>query len=180
MDSFPEPEVIGVDTPPCSPVLFNDDSFDIPDIHEVVSPMKRARSTKTAPGRKSKRRKNGNLPPSTHAGEVEPVDDFCESHIFDEEVAEGYAGYIDSVKEQVAGFFPVSDDLYVVQGWDEKFSCVKVSLISKNNPIKLTSFLEYMVSLTTCRCWERRTHRVYLSSRPQCLKNSLRSRTIYS
>lgn len=179
MAPLPELEVVEVDTPPCSPILFNDDSFDTPDLQQVASPVKRARSTRSI--QRAKRQKNDDAPYSTPVAGVQADYDYTrESPDFDEVVVDGYAGYVAAAKGQLAGFYPVSDDLYVVQGWDEKFSCVKAGLTVKRISEDSPAFLEYVVSLTARCCWERCAHRVLLSPRPRHLASRLCSRTIHS
>jgi hypothetical protein len=132
MNSHLEPENIDVDTPPPSPVLFIDDSLDSFDTQEVVSPAKR---TKTASvGRRStKRRKKDSVPIieqrlEEFVQDSSGYDSGSELHPLDGGLADGYAGYVVAASEQLAGFYPLSRDLYVVQGWDNKLSCTKVCL----------------------------------------------------
>lgn len=131
MDSPPELERIVVDTPPPSPISFADDSFDSIDTQGVVSPVKRTRIRGAV--KHSKRRKKNNVPvieprlndfvhdDGDDGIEVLPVD-------VDEAPKGGYAGYVVGVADRLAGFFPLSDDLFVVQGWDDKSNGAKVRL----------------------------------------------------
>lgn len=142
MASFPELEAIEVDTPPCSPSLFTEDSFDAPDVHEVASPVKRARSTRVA--QPSKRLKSHAAPCSVQMVDAQPNHDPSrEAPYLDygtdldygadlnysvesiEENPDKLDGYLAAVKANIAGFYPISDELYVVKGWDENLECVK-------------------------------------------------------
>ncbi len=123
-----ELERIEVDTPPPSPVLFVDNSFDPDDIQEVISPRKRVKSSGNP--RQPKRRK-----PDT-ARNPQQAPDHAFEHSYDpselpdtdKPLEDGYARYVTAVKEGVAGFYALSVEIYVAQGWDNKLCCVKVSL----------------------------------------------------
>lgn len=128
MDSPPELERIEVDTPPASPIPFANDSFDPQCIEEFVSPTKRRRVNSRF-GQTKRRKKN--TPQSSRRVPDEVVQQTCNDN---EELAQaseapanGYTAYVAAVSEQLAGFYPLSDELYVVQGWDNKSSHVKVS-----------------------------------------------------
>lgn len=129
MNSHLEPESIDVDTPPASPVLFADDSFESFDAQEVISPAKRAKTAGVGVGRGSKRRKKDNVPifeQGVNEFVQDPYDSGSEPHPPDEGLVGGYTGYVLAATEQLAGFYPLSRDLYVVQGWDNKLGCTKV------------------------------------------------------
>jgi hypothetical protein len=127
MTVLPELEKIEVDTPPPSPILFVD-SLDARLTQEVISPTKRERlsSGKTRPSKRRKKKKNIVPHSPQRPEEVVP-----QPHSNDEEVSEapadGYTAYVTAVSQQLAGFYPLSDELYIVQGWDNKTSFVKVS-----------------------------------------------------
>lgn len=128
-----EPERIDIDTPPPSPVSFTNDSFNSVEV-QVVSSSKRMK--KGGVGRHSKRCKlknpilNCKQVPDEFVGDhcdfsnEPPLDELC----CEEELVGGYASYVADVADQVAGFHPLSRELFVVQGWDNKSSCTKVSL----------------------------------------------------
>lgn len=152
MNSHLEPENIDVNTPPPSPVSFADDSLDSFDAQEVVSPAKRAKTAGV--GRRSKRRKKDNVP-IVEQVQNEFVEDAYDSSSepppLDGGLTGGYAGYVVAAAAQFAGFYPLSQDLYVVQAWDNKLSCTKVGLwflliVYQNSPRPSTPG-------TTCNTW---------------------------
>lgn len=121
--ALPYLETIEVDTPPVSPILFADDSFDIPSIEGVTSPTKRVRSVGNVS--RSKRQKTNSGPNFEHIVDEliaphETYDPTEEPPHSNEVVVDDYARYIIAVKDEVAGFYPLSDDLFIVQGWDDK------------------------------------------------------------
>lgn len=125
-------ERIEVDTPPPSPTLFADASLDLDDIQRVVSPTKRARS-----GGSSKRSKRQKKVATQCLQQVieQVIDEVVEDSyspnelpLIEEVLKDGYAEYITEVASGVAGLYALSDELYVVQGWDDKLYRVKVSL----------------------------------------------------
>lgn len=118
-------EAIEVNTPPISPVLFDEDSFGSPFVEEVPSPVKRVRLINN--GRQSKRRKTDKSE-RVHSGPTQH-DSSMEAPHEDEVVVDDYTQYVAAVAEKRAGFYPLSKELFVVQGWDDKSSSVKVSLI---------------------------------------------------
>lgn len=129
MATTPELETITieVDSPPISPILFSYDSFDPPDVEEAASPIKRVRLAGNV--RQSKRRKRGDMPRFEVQDEVAQHGFSSSGQVSrnDEVAMDDYARYVDAVVEKRAGFYPVSNELFVVQGWDDKSGCVKVS-----------------------------------------------------
>lgn len=147
MALLPELERIEVDTPPSSPLLFAD-SLDTRTIQEVASPTKRVRLS-TGKFGPSKRRKKGTV----HSSRWEPdgvaprpysnneeylqvsevsADEYtvyvaAEYPQVSEVSADGYTAYVAAVSQRLAGFYLLSDELYVVQGWDNKSNYVKVN-----------------------------------------------------
>jgi hypothetical protein len=131
MDPPPELERIIVDTPPPSPISFTEDSFDSIETQEVVSPVKKVKRARTGPVNQSKRRKKNDAPifePGLNDSVQEFYDSSNEPLVFDEAPLGGYPAYVVGVVERLAGFYPLSHDLYVVQGWDDKLNCAKVIL----------------------------------------------------
>jgi hypothetical protein len=133
--ALPRLETIEVDSPPFSPISFADDSFNAPSVEDVASPVKRTRSIGNFT--RSKRQKKDDapsfdqvsniVPQYTHDADGELPD--VEIPRVDDVSTVGYSQYIAAVEGKVAGFYPLSDDLFIVQGWDDKFHCVKVSLV---------------------------------------------------
>lgn len=132
-----ELERIEVDTPPASPVSFADDSFDSIDTAEVVSPVKRVRASGGSREPK-KRQRNDRTATEPRVDEFVQNTSSDEFYPLEQALVGGYASYVVEVGDQVAGFFPLSSDLFVVQGWDEKLSCTKVSLDFIEGETKLT------------------------------------------
>lgn len=132
---FPTLTLIEVDSPPPSPTSFADDSFDGLSIEEFASPVKRIRSVSNFT--RSKKQKKSTTQSSDPADDLTPQwgDDSdgelpgVEISRVDDECIIGYRKYVTAVKEEVAGFYPLSDDLFIVQAWDNKFHFVKVSFL---------------------------------------------------
>ncbi len=142
--SPPIVERIEVDTPPPSPVLFTDDLCDLLETQEVISPIKRVRTKGGVTHPKRRKTDNVSAPildlrlnkpePVTEDRLNEPALDedsyglTSEFYPVGEEFVRGYDGYIVAMAEQLVGFYPLSSDLYVVQGWDERSNCIRVGI----------------------------------------------------
>lgn len=130
---FPTLAMIEVDSPPPSPTSFADDSFDGPGVEEFTSPVKRTRPISNFT--RSKKQKKSGTQSSEPADDITPQCGYdsngelpgIETPCTDSEQVIGYRKYVTVVEEEVAGFYPLSDDLFIVQAWDNKFHCVKVS-----------------------------------------------------
>ncbi len=136
--ALPNFEIIEVDSPPFSPISFADDSFDGPGVEEVTSPLKRARSIGKV--KRSKRQKKIREPSFERVFDEVPTSDPTEEFSYNTEaVVDSYARYTIAVEEKLAGFYPLLDDLFIVQGWDDKTHGVKpvssiLSAILINSP----------------------------------------------
>ncbi len=126
MDPFLKLKRIEVDTPPASPTRFDDDSFDVDFIQDITSPTKRARiSGGSGPVKRRKKDAAQNSQKAPYEAYAPDVG-FCE----DDVPLSGYAMYVTAVAERLAGFYPLSNDIFVVQEWDNKTNCVKVCQVS--------------------------------------------------
>lgn len=128
MAFLPELERVEVDTPPPSPILFSG-SFDTDIAQEIVSPSKRVRLNGGKPSKKRKR--NNTVRISEYEPDGATLQPYCNDVEYpqaDEVSTDGYTEYIAAVAGRRAGFHPLSDDLYIAQGWDDKSNYVKVSL----------------------------------------------------
>lgn len=129
MASVPTFETIKVNTPPASPtILFDSNSFDAHRTEQVTSPAKRKRVRSGFV--QAKRRTSGTAqsPRQVVAEGTQPPNDNEVVPQASRVPVDGYAAYVELVSDEVAGFFPLSEDLYIVQGWDDKSNQVKVSL----------------------------------------------------
>lgn len=130
MNVLLEIESFDIDTPPPSPVLFAEDCFDTVSTRTKASPVKRTRvMTRVRP---PKRQRIEKVPDFGHEESEFVLDSFnsndepcLEAQVVD---VDGYGAYIEAVAGEFAGYFPHSLDLFVVQGWDVKSNCTKVSL----------------------------------------------------
>lgn len=149
MASLPELEGIEVDTPPASPVLFTDDFFDTPCVEEFASPTKRARVNSRFEQLKRQKKdtvRNSQRVPDEVIQQFDVPDEVAQQFYDDNEdvpqvsgvPTDGYTAYVAAVSGLLAGFYPLSDELYVVQGWDNKSNHVKVSLALAHQQIRLT------------------------------------------
>lgn len=124
---FLELEAIEVDSPPPSPVWLAEVSIDIPSPKEIANPVKRVRSV--GHFNKSKRQKKDGVPSYEHVSDRSTHtlgDSNWEAPDIDVEV-DGYTAFTTAVAESRAGVYPLSEDLFVVRGWDDKLQGVKVN-----------------------------------------------------
>lgn len=135
-----ELETIEVDTPPPSPILFVD-SLDARVTQEIFSPTKRVRLDSGKTGPSKRRRKQDTFRRSRQEPDdvaPQPYSDNEEYPQANEAPPDGYTAYVTAVSQQLAGFYPLSDELYIAQGWDNKLNYVKVSLGLIHQQIRLT------------------------------------------
>lgn len=137
---FPELERIEVDTPPPSPIPFID-PFDTDITKGITSPTKRVRSTSGNPGPCKRRKKETACSPECERDEatLQPYDNNEEWLQTSEPSADNYTEFVAAVLERRAGFYPLSDELYIAQGWDNKSNYVKVSLDLVHQQSRLTN-----------------------------------------
>ncbi len=119
-------ERIEVNSTPPSPLLFSYDSFDLDERQKIVSPTKRMRTGGDT--RRSKRQKIKTTRSTQHVPDQILQDPYDEIELPDTSrlPEDGYAEYVAAVEDGVAGFYAISDEIYVAQGWDGKSCCVKV------------------------------------------------------
>lgn len=138
----PELEKMEVDTPPPSPTLVYH-SINTCSTQEIASPTKRVKSRGVRVGPPKKRRKEDT---TDHRSQHKPDEAALQPSCNNEECprphevpVDGYTQYIAAVSGRLAGFYPLSDEIYIVQGWDDNSHYVKVSMDLVYQQTRLTS-----------------------------------------
>lgn len=131
MVALPELEKIEVDTPPPSPILVCH-LINKSVTGDIASPTKRVKSSSGRVGPSKKQRKEDSTGRvSQHETDRDALQPSCDNEEYSQPSkvpVDGYTQYIAAVSGRLAGFYPLSDEIFIVQGWDNNSHYVKVSI----------------------------------------------------